>query len=135
MGNKQKGKYSIKCINGRFYVYSWGYLPKRFRKKKKQHKRYFWKYIGVYGGAKANKYFGSLPIEEQQLVAITYKQKVHTYQVMEEMRRTIEEREPFKTQKINIMKIKNRNQRTNKLKKLNKAINDLIRNEYLKSEN
>lgn len=126
MNKKQKGKYSIKCINGKFYVYSWSYLPKRFRKKRKQDKRYSWKYIGVYGGAKASEYFSSFTLEEQEFIARKYEQKVHTYQVMEEMRITIEETEPFKTQKNNIMKIKNRYQRTKQLKELNKAIKDLV---------
>lgn len=100
----------IKEINNNFYIYSWSYRSKAYRTSRRN-QRYYWRYRGKYGSTSVYKFLKSLPKYEQSKIHLEYERlKKHSDKMLEAIQKRLRE-EPFKSEKENIMKIRNSNQR------------------------
>jgi len=104
---RQSKKFCIKTIKGNQYVYSWSYRPKHLRTKRKNH-RYSWEYIGNYTSKSAQKMLKRLPLQIQESLRISYKNKVRQFEIKQELMKSLGRKEPFKSERERISRINNR---------------------------
>lgn len=127
----KSGKFKNWClkeINHNFYVYSWHYRPKAFRTPRRK-QRYYWRYRGKFGSKKAKNFFRTLPEDEQKKVKLEYERLVNQSNKIKAALQELEKEEPFKSDKIAIMKITNSKKRRVALKHFNRRLKNAIKTE------
>ena len=126
MENNSK-KISVKIIRGFAYIYSWSYRKKNYRSSTVT-QRYQWKYHGRYGTKRVQDFMRQLNKEEQQQLSVQVQQKIKVYEETQLQLGMLIEQEPFKTRYKEVINIKNRIVREDSLRKLNRELNQIIKN-------
>lgn len=124
MKNKSKN-FSIKIIKGIAYIYSWEYKKKRYRSNDAS-KRYHWKYRGRYGTKKANNFVRQLGHEEQEILKLQVGEKLKIYETKQKKINELLEKEPYKTRYNEILNIKNRIVREDRLTVFKRELNYIV---------
>ncbi|WP_375089143.1 hypothetical protein ACDZ29_25505 [Peribacillus sp. RS7] len=126
MENNPK-KISVKIIRGFAYIYSWSYRKKNYRSSTVS-QRYQWKYRGRYGTKRVQDFMRQLNKEEQQQISHQVQKKLKVYEEMQKQIDILIEQEPFNSRYYEILKIKNRTVREERLLQLRRELNLLIKN-------
>ncbi|WP_110114911.1 hypothetical protein [Bacillus sp. CGMCC 1.16541] len=126
-GRSEHKNVCIKVIRGRAYLYTWQYRPKSERSPRKNQK-YHWKYVGSYGSLKAVEFIkANLSVSEQRILQLEYEQKLEQENNILNNIQKMELREPFKSQKEEIVKNKNNINRKDALIAFNKKLRKIAR--------
>lgn len=124
---KNPKNFSVKIIRGLPYIYSWSYRKKSYRSNTVS-QRYQWKYRGRYGTKRVQNFIKQLNEKEQAQLKQEVKNKLKIYEETQKKIKNLLEREPFKTRYTEIVKIKNRITREQKLKAFYREINQILKN-------
>ncbi|MDP9740679.1 UNVERIFIED_ORG: hypothetical protein QFZ59_002509 [Bacillus sp. B2I3] len=129
MKNNPKN-FSVKIIRGFAYIYSWSYRKKNYRSSTVS-QRYQWKYRGRYGTKRVQDFIRQLNHEEQQQIGHQVQKKLKVYEETQKQIDILIEQEPFNSRYNEIIKIKNRAVREERLIQLRRELNHLIKNKGL----
>ncbi|MEC2074815.1 hypothetical protein [Metabacillus fastidiosus] len=124
---KNPKNFSVKIIKGIAYIYSWSYRKKSYRSNTAS-QRYYWKYRGRYGTKRVQDFMKQLNQKEKQQIKEQVQKKLKIYEEMKQQIDILMRKEPFKTKYDEIIKIKNRMVREEKLKQLYRELNLIIKN-------